>query len=265
MERSARERRPSRGYWWLMLWSSVLTASYLGAYLFTFGGSTVAEASERGCYAPTWVMLTPVLILSSLLSGARERFNIRATPSPVHWACYGLVMAGFITLGALSISGIAYPWWLNLLVPLVLFATMAATPLRGLASSSRGSSEPWVSAPLSGASRVMTVLIGAAIGLLLVTSAHRLAAAISGVVVMALLIAVLASWRTAFGLPRVGYQWGWIHWACFGACAMIVFACVVLTTYASWFTAVPTLAAGVLVWIIMGAAAFVPRGEAREL
>lgn len=266
LESSASERRPSRGYWWLMLWSAVLIAAYVGVYLFTFGGSTVEEVSDRsGGYSATWVMLTPVLAFSSLLSGARERFSIRAKPSPLHWVCYGLVMAGFVALGVLSITGIAYPWWLNVLVPLVLFFTMAATPVRNLAATSRGSSTSWGNAPLSVASRLMTMLIGLAIGVLLVTSANPLAAAISGIVVMVFLIVVLVSWRSSFGLPRVGYQWGSIHWVCFGACAAIVFACVLLTTFTSWFTASYNVAAGILVFIIMGVAAVLPRRDAREL
>lgn len=265
LENSAGERRPSRGYWWLMLWSAVLIAAYVGVYLFTFGGSTVEQVSERtGGYSATWVMLTPVLAFSSLLSGARERFNIRAKPSPLHWGFYGLVMTGFVVLGALSITGITYPWWLNALVPLILFVTMAAAPVRNLAAVSRRSSAPWGSASLSAASRLMTVLIGAAIGVLLITSAYPLAAAISGIVVMVFLIVVLVSWRSSFGLPRVGYQWGSLHWVCFGACALIVFACVLLTTFTSWFATPYTVAAGVLVFIIMGGAALFPRSDPRR-
>lgn len=265
MEGSASERTPSRGYWWLMLWSAVLISAYAGVYLLTFGGSTVDEVSERaGGYAATWVMLMPVLAFSALVSGARERFNIRTKPSPLHWGFYGLAMAGFIALGALSVAGIAYPWWLNTLVPSIFLATMAATPVRSLVTTSRGSSTPWGNAPLSVASRLMTALIGVAIGILLVASVNTLAAAISSIIVMVFLIAALVSWRSPFGLPRVGYEWGSIHWGCFGACAVIVFACVLLMTFTNWFTTPYTLVAGVLVCIIMGVAALLPRRDFRR-
>ena len=91
-----------------------------------------------------------------------------------------------------------------------------------------------------------------------------LAATISGIVVMVFLIVVLVSWRSSFGLPRVGYQWGSLHWVCFGACALIVFACVLLTTFTSWFATPYTVAAGVLVFFIMGGAALLPRSDVRR-
>lgn len=265
LESSASDRAPSRGYWWLMLWSAVLISAYVAVHLFTFGGSTAEEVSEQaGGYSATWVMLTPVLAFSSLVSGARERFNIRTKPSPLHWGFYALAMAGFITLGALSIVGIAYAWWLRALVPLILFVAMAWTPVRSLVTASHGSSRSWGSTPLSFASRIMTALIGLAIGVLLVTSPNTLAAAISGIVIMVFFIVVLVSWRSSFGLPRVGYQWGSIHWVCFGASAAIVFTCVLLTTFTSWFTASYNVAAGTLVFIIMGVAALLPRRDSRR-
>ncbi|WP_158685404.1 hypothetical protein [Microbacterium halophytorum] len=260
LERSASERAPSRAYWWLMLWSAILISVYVAVFLATFGDSTTEDVSERsGGYSATWVMMTPVIAFSALHSGARERFRIRTRPSTLYWCLYGLAAAGFIAAGVLDIAGIAYPRWLNMLVPVVLLLTMAASPVRHLVTSSPRSPASWGDSPLSGAARLMTVLLGAAIGLLLASSAITLAAAVSGAIAMVFLIVVLASWRSSYGLPRAGYQWHLIHWVSFGTSSAIVFVCVLLTTFTTWFGTGHNAAAGALVFLVMGVAAFLPR------
>lgn len=248
-----------------MLWSAVLISVYLAVYLFLFGGSTVGAASAQpGGYTPTWVILTPVLMFSGLVRGARERFHIRTKPSPLHWGLYALVLAGFVTLGALSMAGVGYPWWLNAILPLVLLASMAATPIRGLLTTTPESSPPWASVPLAAGVRIMTTLIGLANGVLLATFTHPLLAAFSGLTVMVLLFVVLLGWRSAWGLPRVGYEWGPIHWGAFAICTATQFTCVVFAAVTTWFTTPNSIAAGVLVLVVMGISAVLPRENRRQ-
>ncbi|MGO1769017.1 MAG: hypothetical protein ACTHZX_03600 [Microbacterium sp.] len=266
VQRSAPAVEPARGYWLLTLGSAALLALYLGTYLFVFGNRTPVEASEQGeGYLMTWVMLAPVLAFNSLVSGARERFSIRTRSGPLHWVLVGLCLAGFAVLGALSVVDIAYPWWLNVLLPLALFAVMAAAPIRGLLATPRGPVADWRAAPLSSPARLVTGIIGLVIGVLIATSAVPSAAMIAGLIAMVpLVIVMLLSWESSYGLPRVGYEWGPIHWGAFCIGAVVVFASVVLTTFTSWYGLSWSSSAGVLVVLVMGAAAMLPRRGGRR-
>lgn len=252
--------RPARQYWTVMLWSAALTAAYIGVFLAGFAGGAAAEVAGRpGGASSAALILAPMLIFSSLIQGTRERFRIRSRPSVLQLLLAGAGIAGFLALGALSLTAVAYPWWWNILVPLGVFAAMAMSPIRGLITTPSDASESWPNAPLGTSVRVVTGAIGLGLGLLLAASAMPLAAALMSLVVMVLSVAILLAWRSRFGLPRVGYEWGPGHWAGFGACVTVMFLHSALLTYAPWFTAGHAIATGILVTIIMGTAALLPR------
>lgn len=258
VQRRAEDVHPTRAYWSLMLWSAALIAVYAAVYLFIFGGG------NAGGYPTTAVMITPVLAFSSLVTGARERFSIRSKPSAFQWVISGICLAGFMAIGALSVAGVAYPQWWNVVIPVMLFLALAVAPIRGLMRTTRERPATWQNEPLSARARWMTVLIGIAIGALIVTSTHPLASALTGVIVMLFLLIVLIGWRSRFGLPRTGYEWGPLHWSSFGVSAALVFLSVVLSLYAPWFTAPHLVGTGVIVILIMAVAAVLPRGGANQ-
>lgn len=252
--------RPSRGYWHLMLWSAVFAAAYLAVFLFSFGAVSEEQiTSQPGGYQVSWLLITPVLAFCALNNGARERFAVRTTYSWMHWILFGLIIAGFMTLGVLWFSDIGYPWWLNVVLPLLLFIAMAAGPIRGLRSTPRRGIGSWGNAPLSRSVRLTTVVLGLVLGVLLAVSTHRLAAVLVFLAGMVYLTVQLVAWNSRFGLSRAGYAWGPLHWGSFGACAAIMFVSVLLRVHTSVPIAALCLVAGTLVAVIMSVAAVLPR------
>lgn len=255
-ERS-RGLRPARGYSVFMLWSAVLIAAYVALFLFSFGGLFSVDTGEAG-YTPMYLLLTPVLLFSGLAGGARERFGVRTTPSAWRWIGYGTGMAGFLVLAVLSLTSIAYPWWLNVVVPLILLVAGATGPLIALIGTKGEGSDRWEAVPLSTPVRVMTGVMGLPLGILLATSTARLAALISAVVVMVMCIVVLLCMRAPFGLTRVGHEWSPLHWCGFGASAAVGYAGALLISLGVWSTAA-AIVTGILAVLIMAAVAFLPR------
>lgn len=258
--------RPARGYWVMLLWSAVATSSYIAVYLFVFGGFTAEQVAERtGGYSPAWVLLTPVLVFSLLVRGVGERFSVRSKGKRPQRITIALLVAGSVGLGILSLVGVTYPLWLNVALPLAILVAMSIEPIRGLASTPRSAAEAWGNVPLSTSGRVVTAAIGLALGVLLALAPFPLAAAISGMVVMLLLLVPMLSRGAAFSFPEVGFEWGSLHWAAFGVCAGIAFVCVVIVALNGGLAPAYGVAAGALVFAIMGAAAMLPRDRAARV
>lgn len=262
LQGGVRRRSPARGYWLLALWSAVFMAAYFGAFLLLHGGFTPAEVGSRaGGYTGAWAFIAPVLLFSSLASGARERFSIQAKPSRVQRLGYLCMMLGFVVLIGLSFADISYPSWLNAALPLVMLLILATGPVRNLLATPRDPAEVWGNAPLPTEVRIMTAGVGLVIGVLLASASAPLAASITGFVVFLCLSFVLLARNSRFGLPRVGFEWGSIQWAAFGVCAAIAFLSITLGDIASWFSPGFSVAAGATVLVIMCGVALFPRGR----
>ncbi len=226
-------------------------SGFVGVFLVSFGGRSLDDMPTDAVTRPTWLLVFPIIVLSWLINGARERFSIRRKPSLVFWVAFVLI---FIVVSYLIAKSGDYPWWLNLLVPAVLFVTMAATPVRQLLSSPISHSRPWANEPLSRSARWTTVLIGAAMGFLSMTGNETWLSIASAVVMMLLLVVTLFDRR----LPRAGYEWGSIHWTAFGIVIVLLFALTVLLSLTGWITAPINIAAGASIFLVMLTAAFLP-------
>ncbi len=236
-----------------------MVSAYIAVFLLSSG---IREANGgrllSGSDGATAVLLAPVLIFSSLITGARERFSVRrGLPTPVYWIAYGLLVAVFLAQLALGIAGVSYPWWLNLVLPAATLVTMAAGPVRRLLSPKTPTSDRWENHPLSAPARRMTVVVGVMLGLLAATSTWRWFSIVS-VAVMLLLLVVLIGWRSRWGLPRTGYEWGPIHWAAFGIAVTVLFLLVVLFSLTKWVTTPVSVSAGLVVFVLMLISAFLP-------
>lgn len=253
---------PSRAFALITLWSAILLAVYVAVFLFSFGGRTVNEVVSAGGYSVSGILVFPVLLFSSLVRGAQERFGIRAKPAPGHWIAYGLIIVGFMTLAGLSIAGLNYPWGLNLLVAMALFATMATGPIRQLHRSPGSESDRWWNEPLDRLARLSTTSIGVAAGLLAATITQTWFSIVSAVVMMSLVV-VLIGWQARWGLPRTGYEWGPIHWMAFGIVVSVLFLQSVLLSHTSWITTSISVAVGVLIFLVMFIASVLPARAGR--
>lgn len=228
--------------------------------LLTFGAATGEQiTAPPGGFQVHWLLVIPAITFNLLVSGARERFAVRSTASRRYWFVIALFIGGFVTLGILWFSGIWYPWWLNIALPLVMFIALVVEPIRRLRSMRGTGGKSWQSSPLSWPARLMTVAIGLVYGLLLVTSTHRLAAALVFLLASVYLVVQVGMQNSRFGLARTGYEWGPLRWGSFGLCAGIIFVSVLLVVHTSWLTPVLFVSAGVLVTLIMSIAALLPR------
>ena len=255
----AASQGPSRAFAFLMLWSAALISVYVAVYLLTFRYRSVGGAGLTGGGSTlTFVLLVPVLIFSPLISGARERFRVRpGLRAPGYWVGYGLLFAGFMSLCVLSIAGVVYPWWLALALPVAAFVTLASTPVRRLLNETTPKSEPWQNHPLTRPARRVTVAIGVITGLIAATSTWRWFSIVF-IAAMVLLLAMNIGWRSRWGLPRTGYEWGPIHWASFAVATTVLFLLVVLFSLTTWVTTPVSVGAGAVVFVVMVVVAFLP-------
>ena len=247
-------RGPTRASAVLQLWGAIVLSIYFGVFLLAYS-STMAGS--------TTLLLFPVLIFSSVTSGARERFGIRGKPRGARLLPYAVVIAGVVVLFILNIVRIDYPWWLNILVPAAMFVVLAAGPLRRILGSAQTPTEDrWQSLPLSRPARITTGLLGVATGLLVASTSEPLLYSVVQLAVMLVLLVVLIGWNTRWGLPRTGFEWGPIHWAAFGVTMATLFAVAALLARTDWVTPPVSVGAGILVAAIMIIASLLPRHRA---
>lgn len=259
----AEQRAPSRSFALFTLWGALFTAVYVGVFLFSFGGRTLEEASPGlGTYS-TSLLVLPVLLFSSLASGARERFGVRTRPSPRYWIVMGIVVVSFLTLLVLTVAGISYPWWLTMLLPVALFTVMAFGPIRQLRRARTPDDERWVNEPLSRPARWTTAVTGTTLGAVAAVSPQSWFPVVQVVAWLLILVAII-SYRSRWGLARTGFEWGPIHWAAFAVTVGILFALTALLVRTDWITAWVAVALGVIAVAFMITAALLPTRSRRN-
>lgn len=248
---------PSRGLAMLEVIVAVVLCAYVWlVFAASHAGSGAGPVEDS--YTPTMLLVVPILMTSGLVQGARNKFGVRSTPTRSQWVAYGVLFAAYCVLGVLSLSSVGYPSWLNVAVVVGLFLAFGARPLRRLLTSSGDVREGWESAHLSPQARTTTALIGVALAAQVSMSIAPLAAAIAGIVVLLVLVAMLLAWRSRYGLTAVGSEWGLIQWSVFLFCVAIAFASSVLV--ATGNTSSPLMiAAGIVVLLAMAAVALLPR------
>ena len=251
------ERRgPSRSFALFMLGLAAVVAVYLGVFMLSFGSRSIDEmATSVGTYSNA--LLFPFLIFTSLVSGARERFDIRRKPSPGYWIALGLVVVAFCIPLVAMFNEVVYPRWMNLLAPVAVFVAMAASPIRQLRLANTSDSAQWASEPLSRPVRWTTSAIGVATGLIAATSTQPWFPIVSWSTLILLLV-VLASWLAPWGLPRTGFEWGPLHWGAFLIAVSILYALTLLLTRTTWITTWIAVGAGVTIAAVLLVAASLP-------
>jgi hypothetical protein len=255
------ERLGSRGYSWLMLATALLSSVYVVILLSALSAS--GNGAPAGGYM--YLLLLPVLLFSSLINGAKDRFAVRRKYSIAGIASYTVAFAAFAALGILAIGGAAYPWWLNVVVGVAVFAAIGASPLRRLWSSRRVlGRKRWRTEALAAPARWTTVAIGIVLATLAATSSWRFFPTVASAIVMVSLTAFLIGWRAPWGLPRTGYDWGPVHWAALGAVTAVLFALAAAAAAAAIIS--PAMAAGagaVILAFMLFSALFRPRSDRR--
>lgn len=231
-------------------------ALYLAVFLLSFGGRPIGDQTGLGTLSTT-LLVAPILIFGSLAAGTRERFGTRTTAPLRSWIAYAILGVGFLGLMVATVAGLSYPWWLNLAVPGALFIVMASGPIRKLRRA-HPDDEPWPNAPLSPPARRVTAIIGVALGVAAALSSQPWFAFVQ-LPLMLLLMGSLIAYRTRWGLPQVGIEWGPLHWRAFGVVTGILFGLCAILTRTDWASLWLTIPLGVVVTTLMVSAAILPR------
>lgn len=229
----AEQRVPSRSFALFMLWGAVVVASYVAVFLFSFAGRPLEEVtSGLGAYS-TSLLMFPVVLFSVLVSGARERFGVRTTPSPGYWAVVGLMLACFFALLMLAVIGVSYPWWFTMFLPIALFLAMASGPIQRLRKAPTPDHERWVNEPLSKPVRWTTAIIGIILGAVVAVSPQPWFPLVQVVTSLLILVAII-NYRSRWGLARTGFEWGLTQWIAFAVTVGILFALTAMLVRTDW-------------------------------
>ncbi|WP_110589165.1 hypothetical protein [Microbacterium suaedae] len=249
---SERARVVPREYVLMLIWSALFVAAFIAAHLLT--ASTEEPTSPM-------TLLLPIVAFGSLIQGTNERFGVRPRLPRAAVIISVVLLVSFFVLLALAIFGPGYPWWVGLALPIVCLAGFVPSGRRLLMRSRRDEHSTWSTGPLSMPVRASTCFVGSAMGVLIATQSFSLAAAIAAVVTMVTLAALIFAWTTPFGLNRVGFEWGRIHWIAFGFATALSLATSVLGASTTILRTPMTLILGVLAAAPMIATAFVATRE----
>ncbi|MBH0099207.1 hypothetical protein I6E68_08665 [Salinibacterium sp. NSLL150] len=257
---SLNQRGPSRGFAWFSLWSALMAASYIGVFLFAFSVSIgTAGDSNPDKFSQTSLLLVPILAFTTMTTGTRERFGIRRALPRAVWIPLALAIIAMTFLSGLSVFDVPYSPWLIALVALTVFVPLAAPAIAQLIRVPRSRTPAGRSPePLSTPVRWNTGIMGAVAGLLIsfgtipIVSALLMIAALAGIAFTYVLN------ESAWVLPRVGFEWGWIQWTAFGITTSTLFAFAILAPLAQSQSLAATIAAGIAVFLVMLAASALP-------
>ncbi|HIY65201.1 MAG TPA: hypothetical protein H9830_02860 [Candidatus Agrococcus pullicola] len=229
----------------LGLWQAFILPVYLWTLL------TVMAPFDNSLY-----VILPMLITTTLVSGALEQFSVRQRiGSAMTVLLFALVLVFFV-LCVLQIIEQPYPRILDTLLAIMLGLALAVGPIRWWVTA-EDRSVRWVRRPLSRSSRIVTVILGAIVGLLVVTAEWEYASVTSlGAAVLFMVVAAM-SLKDA-GLRRTGYEWSLLHWLLFGIGAVVVCAVLLLSAFTDVLSPVLLATAGSAIGIAIAGSAFLP-------
>jgi hypothetical protein len=260
MQDRVQQRGPSRGFAWLSLWSGLIISAYIGILLFALSvHPESATAANSGSFPRTGLLLVPLLMFVSLITGARERFGMRTRPSQKFWIPVSAAFTAFITLMLLSLFEVHYPWLLNIIISATFLATFTVRPIIQLVRSSpKGRAPLRGTVALSKPVRWNTVIIGAFSGLLVAISDQQFAFAITMVIATAGIAVSLLKTQSNWGLAQAGYEWSTVHWTAFGLTLGTLFLLSLLYPLSELLSTAATTSVGITVFLVMLLASTLP-------
>lgn len=237
-----------------------MAASYIGVFLFAFSASIgTAGDSNPDKFSQTSLLLVPILAFTTMTTGTRERFGIRRALPRAVWIPLALAIIAMTFLSGLSVFDVPYSPWLIALVALAVFVPLAVPAIAQLIRVPRSRTLAGRSPePLSTPVRWNTGIMGAVAGLLIsfgtvpIVSALVMIAALAGIAFTYVLN------ESAWVLPRVGFEWGWIQWTAFGITTSTLFAFAVSAPLGESPSFTVAIAAGIAVFLIMLVASSLP-------
>lgn len=241
-------------------WLTIVGAAFASAYVGIWIAVTTLSLSV-GFTSAAMTLLPTVLLYTGLVSGSRERFSVRTRTSFRDVLIIIPAMIAFAVFAVLSIAGVAYPWWLGIVVGLALFAGLSGSAIAKLVSSPAPAtrSTPWRSEPLSRPARIVTAGLGIALGTVVALAPYSVASSIATVVILVLVIMATVTPGARFSLASTGVEWGAVHWIGFGAAVAILYSTTLLFPLTALGSPIAALICGVVVAAILVVTAFLPR------
>lgn len=244
---------------WLQIGNAVITAVFLVASAVVLRGEVLGGSQ---------VLLFAFLMWGQLASGIAQRSGMQWRMTRSRWPV--VVGGALILVAALVAYGFAI--WDRSLPPLVILLPGVIVLIGlggyGIVQLIRAGGDPRRSpvrsAPMTRSARVGTILVGAAIGALVLLGGAPegvLRSVLVLLVMLALLVWIIAG-RSDLGLPAIGAAWRWPHIVAFAISASPLFALAVLASAPGRLLV--SMIAGLGVILLSVAASFVPGRDLRE-
>ncbi|SJN42367.1 hypothetical protein FM104_11915 [Microbacterium esteraromaticum] len=251
----ARTAQVPRGHALLQLAYAVMMAAYMAVFVYT--GSIEAGASAHGGTTMA-LILPPLIISSSLITGASERFGGRLRTTGRQWLAIGAFIALLVVFFAWGILGIGYPWWMALIAFAVTLVLFSIRPLSALRRMPAAEAEQQPSSLLPRPGQITTIVLGAYLGLASAVALWPTAAWIVTMIGMLAVIVALAAQTSAWGILHTGYEWRRPQWIAGGVAALLMFLLAALIIATDLITPAVAIGVGVLVAASLIVSAFLP-------
>lgn len=245
---------------WLQIANSVIVAVYLTAFAWV--------AQNAGSLVPQ-VLLFTFLTWSQLATGMAQRSGMQWRMTRARWPI--VVGAAVVLVVALVVFWFAI-WDRD--VPLAVMLIPGALVVTGLggygvvqllrAPKVPRPAQP-VLVPLPRSTRGGTILLGVAIGILilLIGAPEGVITSVLFLLMILLLLAWMLAARSEFGLPGIGAVWRWPHLLAFGVAAAALLTLVVIHSIGAGAGLPVTALAGAGALALLVAVSFVPGRDHR--
>lgn len=247
---------------WLQIANAAVTAVYLTGFAW------VPESA--GSMVPQVILFT-FLMWSQIASGMAQRNGMQWRMTRSQWPLIAVVATALIA--ALVVFGFAV--FDRALPPVVTFIpgviVLVALGGYGIFQLLRASRDPRPARsarhPLPRGVRIGTILLGAALGalILLLGAPEGTVASVILLLIVLLLLAWIIAARSDLGLPAIGAAWRWPHVLTFAAAASALLALVMVDAAGERSAGLGTTALiGAGVVLLFVGAAFIPGRDGRE-
>lgn len=244
------------------IWAAALTAAYVVAVVI------IATARDHDSSVTTiLVPVTAFIAASALATETEQRFSVRRRTRVALTLTIGLGAA--VLVGFFWAIDAPLPIWGAAALGLAVFAALAVPEWRRLSrrrAADDARDAPWLNRPLSGEARLITWVMAAYLGALLVLLRFGDAldsGAITFVVLYGPLLAL--TFLPNRGLRRIGAEWGPVHWTAFGLGLVAILSLAPAVHAELPGSGALCIGAGIVVFLLLGLSAQLPlRGDAGD-
>ena len=234
-------------------WGAAALFIYVAAFLLLF---TASGPDGNGSDHNVGILSTlaiAILVQSQLIQGARNRILISLARPLRSWKLW-LQLVGFvlfIAVGAASLFGLQFSWWVSFVVAIFVTAPLGIASLSSARKARKHPARTPLASPhlpLSRTSCVMTAGLGAYFGLAgAMTLLPRQWSSIVDFLLILIVVGLMAGWNARWGLPRVSSEWGLRQWAAHGTSFTLLVTLTIVVARTSWASPWVAATGGILI------------------